>query len=479
MLVPLLHLPAPKTIQLALRANLPPAMAPATNILLDFYGQTIENCRFMSHEDAEVAIITSMDPASGKFRATVVRSEGYGRKKKRAVIVSEVGTSLVEAIELLHTKSAEAVQHHVATFGYDVVPRKKTDPKRKSSAGNRWEDSEPEASDSDASDATESTAHLSETSLSDEETVSLAPTKNSKKKQKKPSATKPQAVRPVSPPFVPTWPSQNRMGVPPPPPGFSGIGIQGRQPANPPPGVFPNLMPRTNGPAIPRPMPPPPPKSMIPPMSAATVPSPPAPPVVSPTTASATGPSGVPVNLARPPLPMLPPGPRVMPMASGQPLNPADTNVENKRDAIVDIKWAGHDGSATIFVCCPLSKLVIGQQVLRYVRTHTSEFGPARTQPQNSGLIYIFTSVVLPVQSPKPGGGPEKTYGLESYENDDMSILCNRVSPSSAVPRFEVMVVGRSVPPPPPGPGFWGDAGKPRQTNLESTSDASVIVDDY
>lgn len=438
----------------------------------------------MSHEDAEIAIITSMDPASGKFRATVVRTEGYGRKKKRAVIVSEVGTSLVDAIELLHTKSAEAVQNHVTTFGYDVVPRKKTDSKQHkptSSAGNRWEDSEAEASDSDASDATESTAHLSETSLSDDETVSITPAKKSKKKQKKPSAVNPQTVQSVSPPFMPAWPSQNRVGVPPPPPGFPGMGINGRQPVNPSPGALPNPMPRINGSAVPRPMPPPPPKGMIPPMSAATIPSPPAPPVISPTTASATGPSGVPANLARPPVSMpFPPGLRAMPMAPGRPLNPANTNVETKRDAIVDITWAGHDGSATIFVCCPLSKQVIGQQVLRYVRTHTSEFGPARTSTHHNGLIYVFTSVVLPLQSPKSSGGSEKTYGLQTYENDDMSTLCNRVSPSSAVPRFEVMVVGKWHAPPPPGPGLWGDAGKPRQISLaESTSDASVIVDDY
>ncbi|KAL8388573.1 hypothetical protein RB599_009934 [Gaeumannomyces hyphopodioides] len=490
MLVPLLQLPAPETRQLALGSILQYTMAPATNILLDFYGQTIENCRFMSHEDAEIAIITSMDPATGKFRATVVRTEGYGRRKKRTVIVSEVGTSLVDAIELLHTKSAEAVQNHVTTIGYDVVPRKK-DPKRhkhKSSAGDRWDDSatssssnsddsEASASDSDASDISQSTSRLPETGLSDDGTVFVSRTTNSKKK--KASAVKPNAVRPGPPPPMPAWPSQNRVGRPPPPPGF--LGFPGRGPV-PPHGVLPGRAPPVGDSVTPHPMPPRPPmpKAMPPMSSAATVPSPPAPPIVSATTASAAGPSGVAANAARPPAPF-PPMPRPMSMPpAARPPAPARASTEVERDAVVNIKWAGHDGSATIFVCCSLSKQVIGLQAMRYVITHPDEFGPDRSRMQNHGLICLFRSVVLPVQSPKPGGSSEKAYGLERYEKDDMSTLCNSVSPISAVPRFDVTVVGKiaspgpaaasqaanvsSPSPPPPPPGWWGDANKQWQT---------------
>ncbi|KAL8414853.1 hypothetical protein RB594_005890 [Gaeumannomyces avenae] len=489
MLVPLLQLPAPETRQLALGSDPQYTMAPATNILLDFYGQTIENCRFMSHEDAEISIITSMDPASGKFRATVVQTEGYGRQKKRTVIVSEVGTTLVDAIELLHTKSAEAVQNHVTTLGYDVVPRKK-DPKRhkdKSFTGNSWEDSvtsssndDSEASDSDsgASDISRSAPRVPEMGLSDDGAVFVSRATSSKKKT---STVKPSAVRPGPPP-IPAWPPQNRVG-PPPPPGFLGFPGRGPVPSN---GAIPSLRPHVNDNAVPRSVPlplPPMPKGMLPLPSSGTIPSPPAPPVANATTALAAGPSGpAAANAARPPSFVPPPPGMSMPPSARRP-----------RDAVVNIKWAGHDDSATIFVCCPLSKQVIGLQAVRYVAAHADEFGPDRSRGPNPGwLVCLFKSVVLPTKSPRGGVMMERSYGLERYERDDMSTLCNSVSTAGAVPRFEVTVVGTPgpaaaaaaaaasqsqspnpaslSPPPPPPPGWWGQAGRPKPAYDEGSA---------
>ena len=82
----------------------------------NWYRGSIANCRFVSHKDADITIITSQD-ALGAVTAMALRTEN----DQREVLFEQAGDTWHRAIHGLHQKSAAAVQKFITTNGVGLV----------------------------------------------------------------------------------------------------------------------------------------------------------------------------------------------------------------------------------------------------------------------------------------------------------------------------------------------------------------------
>ncbi|KAI6376561.1 hypothetical protein MCOR25_002771 [Pyricularia grisea] len=224
------------------------AMAQSGNLLVvDLHKQTLDNCFFMSAEETTLDIITSKEPEGGKFRAMVIKSEGYGWRQKRSVLFSDVGTTVVEALELLHAKTAEALNHHILTNGFAPVRASRRKPRD-------WdEDGSEMSASSSGSDSDDSDDSRSGSNLSDDGGPPRPKTRKRSKKHR--SSSRPRVHSPVpGPPIriavappVPSMPRPPPMGFRPGMPGHPlPPGLRGGVPppghpmhGRPPPGFRP------------------------------------------------------------------------------------------------------------------------------------------------------------------------------------------------------------------------------------------------
>ncbi|TLS23549.1 uncharacterized protein PpBr36_05876 [Pyricularia pennisetigena] len=191
-------------------------MAQSGNLLvLDLRKQILDNCDFMTPHDSRVDIITSKEPEGGKFRAMVIKSEGcFSSKMKRSVFFSDVGTTVVEALELLHAKTAEALNHHILTHGFAPLRDSRRKPRD-------WDDDGSEtASSSSGSDSDDSDDSRSGSNLSDDGGPPTSKTRRRSKEGSSSSRPRPRSpVRPPGPPVpVPVPPPTRGPNILPRPP---------------------------------------------------------------------------------------------------------------------------------------------------------------------------------------------------------------------------------------------------------------------
>ncbi|KAK7970270.1 hypothetical protein PG988_009343 [Apiospora saccharicola] len=85
-------------------------------VLVDYRGQIIENCEFLTTKDEFISIITAKEP-TGKIKAIAVRTT-KNSERREALMASDALDTVQEAIAALHTKSSEAVQLYIMTNGY-------------------------------------------------------------------------------------------------------------------------------------------------------------------------------------------------------------------------------------------------------------------------------------------------------------------------------------------------------------------------
>ncbi|KAK7940850.1 uncharacterized protein PG986_013237 [Apiospora aurea] len=123
-------------------------MAPADlqMVLVDYRGQVIENCEFLTAKDEFISIITAKEP-SGKIKAIALRTT-KSSETREPLIASDPFDTVQEAIASLHAKSSEAVQLYIMTNGY-AEPRD-LDETRDDKLGDD-DDDEDEDDDDDAS----------------------------------------------------------------------------------------------------------------------------------------------------------------------------------------------------------------------------------------------------------------------------------------------------------------------------------------
>ncbi|TLD33656.1 hypothetical protein PspLS_00385 [Pyricularia sp. CBS 133598] len=357
-------------------------MAQSGNLLVvDLHKQTLDNCFFMSVEDTTLDIITSKEPEGGKFRAMVIKSEGYGYRKKRSVLFSDVGTTVVEALELLHSKTAEALNHHILTNGFAPVRESRRKPRE-------WEDDGSEMSaSSSGSDSDDSDDSTSCSNLSDGGEPPSPKTRKRSKKHR--SSSRPRArsppVRPSGAPMPPRTAVLPLMpGIPRPPP------------LGPRPGGLPSVPP---GPPGMRGLPPGHPGHSLPPRP---------PPGFRP--------GQIPSGFLD-----IPPGPPGM----------------RARDVKIGITWAGH--RQQMMVRQVPTRRNITAAALRYFNGNRDVFGAAKEGPVLSSNVCVLKELVLP-----KGGLGEERYDLTAYHVDDLSDMCDSVAGVSSrkIPLFEVTIQG-------------------------------------
>ncbi|SPQ22733.1 3ef01d68-ba12-40cc-b8da-be349570c5b2 [Thermothielavioides terrestris] len=145
-----------------------PAVSPPP---IDLRAQIKENCEFISDRFAEISVITAKEPL-GTFTAIVLRTESGTRKP----LLSETASSVYDALQALHVKSAEAVRTYIATNGFAPVSSiKQRDGKRSSGYDGVFD-----------SDSASSTLTLDDCeSLSDDETVSVTSVGKAKKRSRR------------------------------------------------------------------------------------------------------------------------------------------------------------------------------------------------------------------------------------------------------------------------------------------------------
>ncbi|KAK7924137.1 hypothetical protein PG985_006191 [Apiospora marii] len=114
-------------------------------VLVDYRGQIIENCEFLTTKDEFISIITAKEP-TGKIKAIAVRTT-KNSERREPLIASDGFATVQEAIEALHAKSSEAVQLYIMTNGY-AEPRDLDEAKDE----NKLDDDEDEDEDDDDDD---------------------------------------------------------------------------------------------------------------------------------------------------------------------------------------------------------------------------------------------------------------------------------------------------------------------------------------
>ncbi|KAF7559966.1 hypothetical protein G7046_g4187 [Stylonectria norvegica] len=100
--------------------NMAPA-AQAQNSGIIYQSSINSNCLVFLGPDVELDVVTRLDSA-GKWHASVLRIEA----NRRSAVLTETADSLPRALELLHEKSARAVDQYTTTNGYDLPPRDAT-----------------------------------------------------------------------------------------------------------------------------------------------------------------------------------------------------------------------------------------------------------------------------------------------------------------------------------------------------------------
>ncbi|KAK8138191.1 hypothetical protein PG984_001571 [Apiospora sp. TS-2023a] len=85
-------------------------------VLVDYRGQIIENCEFLTTKDEFISIITAKEP-TGKIKAIAVRTT-KNSERREALMASDALDTVQEAIAALYAKSSEAVQLYIMTNGY-------------------------------------------------------------------------------------------------------------------------------------------------------------------------------------------------------------------------------------------------------------------------------------------------------------------------------------------------------------------------
>ncbi|KAK5663884.1 hypothetical protein OQA88_92 [Cercophora sp. LCS_1] len=392
-------------------------MAPVATLTTQYLReQIIENCEFQNVPHARLYLIVAKE-ALGNFKAIVAKAEN-GR---REALLSECGGTIHEALQLLLTRSAEAVQHHITAHGFDFVPEKDE------------LDDEDDVSDSEFSARIRDDS--ADESLSDNETVSIASTARvpnvSRSSRKRPSSSKQSSKnkantrRPRSRSRSPTSTSRSssassvRVANPPPPPHplnfpHPGYGMQLRPPHMHPAGPWRNSEPNPNS-NPPRPpfvigtRPPPPPGPF--PGSH----QPPKPPV-----------------LQKVPPPVAGPMPPVIP----------------KRDIRMLIRLRGAStAEQRVLESVPLTVRSISEAAKTYVRRNQAKF-------LNPNTPWQLRAVVRRVKM------SDTDYDVSGYSGDDLRPLVDAVSKAGVMPEVEVEVHSTEVVPPPPAPSggrFYGE----------------------
>ncbi|KAK4143862.1 uncharacterized protein C8A04DRAFT_28430 [Dichotomopilus funicola] len=135
----------------------------------DARAQVIENCEFTYGPDARFSLVLTRE-AAGNFKAIVLKTQDGARK----AVLSAAAPRYEDALALLLTKSAEAVQEHVDAHGFGLVSQPK-EQHVKLDDGVEFE-----------KDSGSSTVTLDDyESLSDDETVSITSVGQAKRKSRR------------------------------------------------------------------------------------------------------------------------------------------------------------------------------------------------------------------------------------------------------------------------------------------------------
>ncbi|AEO58114.1 hypothetical protein MYCTH_2305202 [Thermothelomyces thermophilus ATCC 42464] len=153
-------------------------MAPgaSTTPSIDLRAQIIENCEFFSKPYARLSLVIAKEPLGG-LRAIVVKTEDGTRE----ALLSEAASSLNEALQALHVKSAEAVQNHISSNGFALVNTAKERSFALDDDNDDDDDYDDRAHGSDSSTVTLDEGE----SLSDDETVSVCSVGRAKRRGRK------------------------------------------------------------------------------------------------------------------------------------------------------------------------------------------------------------------------------------------------------------------------------------------------------
>ncbi len=342
--------------------------------------------RFFSQGFADISIVTAREPL-GKYRAMILR----GENKRREVLLSETGSSLLDALQLLHASSAEAVQNHISTYGYDYVRKfKRRLGKRKDA--NADDDSEYWSSDDSAlalSDMVSNEDSDSEAGGDDAKSAAAAKGSRASRVAAKSGGRKPRSRSP-SPLCADDDSSDSDVrGGARPRKGLAGSPVKFITP--PPPFVHRPGNPLAN-------MPPPPPPNWL---AMNYPPAPPPPP----------GPlSGSAMRIPPPPMPM-----SLLQPATGQrklaaAMARTSTPQPQPRDVRLHIIWPGQ-GDVRIFDHSAPLRRSLTDTALNYVRSHGPLFGFS----DNSGADSRTWGLAATVR--------RAVFGAESY---DMTTLLGR-----------------------------------------------------
>ncbi|KAK4661408.1 uncharacterized protein QC763_702500 [Podospora pseudopauciseta] len=418
------------------RHHLSSSMAPmAPPPAFDLRSQVIENCKFFSRQDADISLVTALEPL-GKFKVLVLRAE----QGEREVLMSEHAPSLQEAIHGLHVKSAAAVQNYISTNGYVFA----TSLKKKRSLKPSSDDSE-DGSDSDTAsvsstvtvDQSPSTTYKEE-SFSDNETVSVTSTGLLKKCARGKPARIPNPYTQAAPKSQPARRSRSRSRSPARsrsrsrssdesseneldsdvptvvplvnrrPPFFNGNGFSQRVRCVPPRGFQPMMAP-----------PPPPP--------------PPGPP--NPQAGPPLGwVMGHPHSYITPPPSAVPTTkPNAPPRPNGTNSTPHRPSGPPQHDILLHIHWR-HHGEQRTLEQAPFSVRSLQDTAIAYVRRSPASFSNVTTADKSPARLWHLRATVVSVQV------DGEDYDLSNYPGDDLTRFISALGPKGVV-RFEVEVV--------------------------------------
>ncbi|KAI1807975.1 hypothetical protein F4811DRAFT_549404 [Daldinia bambusicola] len=395
-------------------------MAPAT-MVFDYRGQIIDNCEFFLAKHDVVSVVT-VKHVLGDFKAYAIRSNQSSRE---ALLSSASRSTPLLAIESLHAKSCEAVQHFINTNGFSYPPDlKKT----------RFDDDDDDDNDDDDDDNDEDEdeedgnddddiASIFSNLLSDRPALPTAAMSYKSSSDGEVKMTPISSTVPITHGREVGDERSNNIGkhrtnLPPPPP------PPGRQ--SPEASNFPNFKPLhmlppaeeivrefMNGPLsmyFSRGSGPPPPPPPPPPTYSSTTPAPRPQPASIPVPGPIPGPSWPPAScgVSAPPVnypsahprsippppprqqansnnnsnnfpPMMAPPPPPPPQPRGPPVTAAAVAAANTRlyDIALTIRWLGH-GEARVLASCRASVQALKSTAVTYVTRYASAFDRGR-----------------------------------------------------------------------------------------------------
>ncbi|KAL1875909.1 hypothetical protein VTK73DRAFT_9764 [Phialemonium thermophilum] len=369
----------------------------------DLRVQILENCRFISRPNSQFMIITTREPL-GTFKAITLRTE---KNKRETFLAGSSRASVQEALESLHSKSAEASQQYIEINGFEYIFKiKKHNPK----------DADDEA---ERPGSAFSTAHISDSDsstcevLSDDETVSVTSDSGKKEQTKGDSGLERRNANEKGKRGRRSW-SPSRSRSPSSSPGSSGADDDDKR-RGPYPTV-PLSTAQTGFLVQQRPTPPGWMNNAV--RVQVTNHDGPAPPPRDPVRRGEGADVGIPLP---------PPSPPCPPHSQAKPHRPAGSY-----DVILHIKWLGHGEQRVIDQALP-SIRAIQVTALEYVRRNPYAFHSVSFTETSPGAMMSLRATVR-----RATVNGDVTYELSpAFGGDDLRKLVNFTS-ANCTPRFEV-----------------------------------------